>query len=138
MPSVRVKRNVYSSIEDGNEEAWPTIQPQTDHSRFNTLPRPRRRAYSRVEGVLKKPILATDNHDAERPASSAATIHSHDDTIPVEIVGNGHHHDDIVEHLDVIGTYCIAFNCFARTYNLKDPQVATVSNLTNAANSILM
>ncbi|SJL01855.1 uncharacterized protein ARMOST_05179 [Armillaria ostoyae] len=32
-----------------------------------------------------------------------------------------HHHDDIVEHLDVI-----------------DPQVATVSNLTNAANSILI
>jgi len=32
-----------------------------------------------------------------------------------------HHHDDIVEHLDVI-----------------DPEVATVANLTNAANSILI
>ncbi|KAG7096845.1 hypothetical protein E1B28_004253 [Marasmius oreades] len=34
---------------------------------------------------------------------------------------DGHHHDDIVEHLEVI-----------------DPQVATVSHLTNAANSILI
>lgn len=53
-----------------------------------------------------------------------------------------HHHDDIVEHLDVIGkSLSLLFACSV-LFNIMsvtpDPQVATVSNLTNAANSILM
>ncbi len=50
-----------------------------------------------------------------------------------------HHHDDIVEHLDVIGA-CTVLHIFPSSLwqYFVDPQVATVSNLTNAANSILM
>lgn len=53
-----------------------------------------------------------------------------------------HHHDDIVEHLDVIGEILSSFHSNERlnepTTAITDAQVATVSNLTNAANSILM
>lgn len=50
------------------------------------------------------------------------------------------HHDDVVDHLDVIGKTAILFHCktAAHTDHLKDMQIGAFSNLTNAANSIVM
>ncbi|KAG5639269.1 hypothetical protein H0H81_004930 [Sphagnurus paluster] len=48
------------------------------------------------------------------------------------------HHDDVVEHLDVIGKYFKIPSCIMSLRKRLDPQVGTVSNLTNAANAILM
>lgn len=60
---------------------------------------------------------------------------------PSDISEDGHHHDDIVEHLDVIGTLARSYISTAplTSYHIiSDPQVGTVSNLTNACNAILM
>lgn len=50
------------------------------------------------------------------------------------------HDDDIVEHLEVIGESSQCTNTFRYTeiIFLKDPQISTISSLTNAANSIMM
>jgi len=51
-----------------------------------------------------------------------------------------HHHDDVVEHLDVIGTQ-IPFTLLSYPSSesfLIDSQIGAFSNLTNAANSIIM
>lgn len=49
-----------------------------------------------------------------------------------------HHHDDIVDHLDAIGiTRFLSVLGYVVLIH-PDPQVATVSSLANAANSILM
>ncbi|TFK43438.1 hypothetical protein BDQ12DRAFT_180030 [Crucibulum laeve] len=54
--------------------------------------------------------------------SNLSLPRSHDDAHRFrELEPNEHHHDDIVEHLDVI-----------------DPRIGAVTNLTNAANSILI
>ena len=50
---------------------------------------------------------------------------------------SGHHHDDVVEHLDVIGISLLASH-FSSSHSITDSQVGAVSNLTNAANSIVM
>lgn len=50
---------------------------------------------------------------------------------------NGHHEDDIVDHLDVIGTLSVdALSVSSHAFS--DPAIATVSNLANAANAIVM
>ncbi|KAG1752692.1 uncharacterized protein EDB91DRAFT_1195701 [Suillus paluster] len=49
-----------------------------------------------------------------------------------------HHHDDIVDHLDVIGIIEFLLVSGCTTLMSPDPQVATVSSLANAANSILI
>ncbi|KAI3612115.1 integral membrane protein [Moniliophthora roreri] len=117
--------------------------PQATHNPFKT----RVRAGSRVYGSLRlqEPLLGA------RPASQGSSPRPHSaegrlvtlpgPTADIQVPNDGrpglidsalslpegatqgqdgHHHDDIVEHLEVI-----------------DPQVATVSHLTNAANSIL-
>jgi hypothetical protein len=48
-----------------------------------------------------------------------------------------HHHDDVVEHLDVIGTYSQSWICFT-AYIPIDAQVGAFATLTNAANAIIM
>lgn len=50
------------------------------------------------------------------------------------------HHDDIVEHLDVIGEFYVSLSIQDNNRLLlpSDPQVSTLSSLTNAANTILM
>jgi hypothetical protein len=49
-----------------------------------------------------------------------------------------HHHDDIVDHLDAIGITGFLSVLGYIVLIHSDPQVATVSSLANAANSILM
>jgi hypothetical protein len=49
-----------------------------------------------------------------------------------------HHHDDIVDHLDAIGITGFLSVLGYVVLIHPDPQVATVSSLANAANSILM
>ena len=50
-----------------------------------------------------------------------------------------HHHDDIVEHLDVIGASCRLVLGRRGLYCVPtDPQISTVSTLTNAMNAIVM
>lgn len=49
-----------------------------------------------------------------------------------------HHHDDIVDHLDAIGITGFLSVLSYTVLIPPDPQVATVSSLANAANSILM
>lgn len=51
-----------------------------------------------------------------------------------------HHHDDIVEHLDVIGVSCCNMSSFPSPLKHAgvDPQISTISTLTNAANAIVM
>ncbi|KAJ8086745.1 hypothetical protein PM082_005568 [Marasmius tenuissimus] len=125
---------------------------------FATLRSGRRRAGSRVYNSLRlvePPLLgeraSRGTLQPTRPASADGVITYEGSATNVQLVGDDHHsligsaldlpqpverdgrpavvrprddvhhHDDIVEHLEVI-----------------DPQVATVSHLTNAANSILI
>lgn len=141
-PSVRVKRSDYSTLRDranGPEEPnsgrisifnWPNRDEPSPVEPPVTSPS-RLRASSRVEDLIRTPPLGFLSYgnsgqpvvrsSSREPGILGGSIGSRDGSIPVEIVGDGHHHDDIVDHLDVV-----------------DPQVATVSNLTNAANSILI
>ncbi|KDR83644.1 hypothetical protein GALMADRAFT_56550 [Galerina marginata CBS 339.88] len=49
-----------------------------------------------------------------------------------------HHHDDVVEHLDVIGAYMLPVSLDGLITFPPDSQVGVVSNLTNAANAIII
>jgi hypothetical protein len=50
-----------------------------------------------------------------------------------------HHEDDIVEHLEAIGVFhSLSVAPYSTSCLTEDPYVATVSHLSNAANSILM
>lgn len=49
------------------------------------------------------------------------------------------HHDDVVDHLDVIGNIVNLFRRKTAAHgDPKDMQIGAFSNLTNAANSIVM
>jgi hypothetical protein len=68
------------------------------------------------------------------------SINSADDSSDDEdSQSSGHHHDDVVEHLDVIGIFISFWPLFHLNFIFfTDPQVGAFSNLTNAANSIVM
>ncbi|KAF5344065.1 hypothetical protein D9758_008854 [Tetrapyrgos nigripes] len=168
MPSVRVKRHRYSSLsEDGNERTIPrslsTIFRRPSAQELNQTQPPHTAPLHLHDqtglpsssivydlwtrgGSVRAPLL----HDPRRPrVDSQRSTHAQSGVVTLEgsvanlqvpndgatgIIGSvldltaqeeqgdgSHHHDDIVEHLDVI-----------------DPQVGTVSSLTNAANSILI
>ncbi|KAF9268077.1 hypothetical protein L218DRAFT_994842 [Marasmius fiardii PR-910] len=175
MPSVRVKRNRYSSLTDHSRSARQSYPPL--HTLFHEPEQPdttqqvespttiqdderqkiirkgslsasrmgRHRTGSRVYDSLRlqEPLLAqhTSTERVVTYEGSAADVQLIGEDGPSRIGSalnlppvenenspivhvpedDGHHHDDIVEHLEVI-----------------DPQVATVSHLTNAANSILI
>ncbi|KAJ3488375.1 hypothetical protein NLI96_g2885 [Meripilus lineatus] len=70
-----------------------------------------------IEGRQEDILVPADPGHEPGRLGSALSIRPEDARDPFE----EHHHDDIVEHLDVI-----------------DPQVATVSTLTNAANAIVI
>ncbi|KAL0572041.1 hypothetical protein V5O48_009919 [Marasmius crinis-equi] len=141
-----------TSLRDGDREAIEQKSP------YSTVRSGRRRAGSRVYSSLRlaEPPLLSErpsqgNLQSRRPATAEGVITYEGSATDIQLPGddhhsligsalnlpqpverNGrpavvrplddiHHHDDIVEHLEVI-----------------DPQVATVSHLTNAANSILI
>jgi len=73
-----------------------------------------------LEGEQADVVVHSDGEPGAIGSALSLPRSSHGQSFQ-ELVENEHHHDDIVEHLDVI-----------------DPEVATVSNLTNAANAILI
>lgn len=96
-----------------------------------------------LEGSQADVVVAADSENPGRIGSALSfasedavhSIHSDD-----EEEDEYHHHDDIVEHLDAIGTslsLSYSVRCLLIIFSL-DPQVQTVSDLTNVANSILM
>ena len=83
-----------------------------------------------IEGVLPD-VRVTSHVD---PSIVESSFDDEDSQI------SGHHHDDVVEHLDVIGIFLhlSPFSASTTKQFITDSQVGAVSNLTNAANSILM
>ncbi|KAK7061818.1 hypothetical protein R3P38DRAFT_2831728 [Favolaschia claudopus] len=167
MPSVRVRRSAYSSVSDGSQDrslaaifaaghqtssptddlpplpAPPFLQGSLRGSKIQTHIASRARANSVARASLASsggPPLSPGSGSNER-APSPLSHHSGAQTdvvtrarpdgepgliesnLSLPHTGQANeldHHDDIVEHLDVI-----------------DPQVGTVSTLTNAANALL-
>ncbi|KAF9055465.1 hypothetical protein BDZ89DRAFT_937908 [Hymenopellis radicata] len=106
----------------------PVLRSQHSGSSFSNSRRtasPTR--FNPVDGVLTLEGPTTDiqvhSHDGEPGLVGSALSLRSDGAASYQSYHplDDHHHDDIVEHLDVI-----------------DPQVATISNLTNAANSIVI
>lgn len=88
-----------------------------------------------LEGYNEDVLIPEDPGHEPGRIGRALSITSSQQDDPFE----EHHHDDIVEHLDVIGMYLWPFSCLLdSTECLADPQIATVSTLTNAANSIVL
>ncbi|KAJ6515788.1 hypothetical protein C8R45DRAFT_218871 [Mycena sanguinolenta] len=162
MPSVRVRRSTYSSASERSQDRslaaiFAAGQPQSDE--VPPLPAPpflqnsirgskiqshigRGRANSVARTSITSGGPVPNSPNSEGRAATPLSHHSGAQTDIVVrarsdgepgLVGSAlslphsnqgdeldHHHDDIVEHLDVI-----------------DPQVGTVSTLTNAANALL-
>ena len=83
-----------------------------------------------IEGVLSE--VRVPSHVDPRIAESSITTADDEDS-----QFSGHHHDDVVEHLDVIGIFPSFLHLNFITFH-TDSHVGAVSNLTNAANSIVM
>lgn len=87
-----------------------------------------------LEGRQENLLVPLDPEHASGRIGSALSFHSVSSTD----FSDEHHHDDIVEHLDVIGENPFFSLNRICSSSCIDPQVATVSTLTNAANSIVM
>ncbi|KII95087.1 hypothetical protein PLICRDRAFT_33917 [Plicaturopsis crispa FD-325 SS-3] len=95
------------------------IRPSTGDSHRTTSPPPHVRVT--IEGSHADVQLDGTSEQHGRIGSALSLSHSAHSARDDDSSDEENHHDDIVEHLDVI-----------------DAQVATVSNLTNAANAILI
>ncbi|KAF8238778.1 hypothetical protein L208DRAFT_1240824 [Tricholoma matsutake] len=85
-------------------------------SRYTLSPDPQTSSTSAL------PLLSDEEEESQGPLSTSAASHTNADSIRATYGSELEvHHDDVIEHLDVI-----------------DPQVSTISNLANAANTILI
>ncbi|KAI0959490.1 hypothetical protein AcW1_004300 [Taiwanofungus camphoratus] len=114
---MRSRRRARRFSRFGEQEAYsPFLPPQTRHS-YSLLHHDRDDMIS-LEGPHTEVLIPADEREPGRIGSSLSLPNS---DVSQDSWDDEHHPDDIVEHLDVI-----------------DPQIATVSNLTNAANAIVI
>ncbi|TFL05874.1 hypothetical protein BDV98DRAFT_542085 [Pterulicium gracile] len=123
VPSSKRLHTVSSNADNAGPSTIPN-SPQDHES--NTHSTRNHERFTAIPGQATDVRVRSDPEDEDRTSyigSVLSTADGHPETRAPLGAGlrNLHHHDDIVEHLDVI-----------------DAQVATVSNLTNAANSILI
>lgn len=123
------------ALADQGSQTPHTLSPQTPH----LVPH---YAMMSMEGSEEADVFVRSAGEPGWVNSALSSPHSHNDEGGTGLkTDEDHHHDDVVEHLDVIGRICyFSLHLSSSHVNcaIPDPQVATVSSLTNAANSILM
>ncbi|KAI0081717.1 hypothetical protein K474DRAFT_1703572 [Panus rudis PR-1116 ss-1] len=121
-PPSRVRQHIMSTSRNPVSPVEENLRaPETfmDHLRrsISSHSHSRRSEMISLEGPAENILIPAD--PGHEPGRVGSALSSHREAI--EDPFEEHHHDDIVEHLDVI-----------------DPQIATVSTLTNAANAIVI